>query len=108
MSNVLVLKLSTGEEIIGDIANENEKEFQVNFALLLQYQMQDEGKLGFGFLPYAPLTNKDKLVFKNQVVWLAPPAEGLLNAYKQATGIVMTPSNKLLIPGASKGGLITG
>jgi hypothetical protein len=100
MSNVLVLKLSTGEEIIGDVTTPSEGVVHVEFGLLLHYEMQDGGKLGFGFLPYAPLVDKNKNINQAHIVWSAEPTESLLNAYKQATGKVVTPTTKILAPGS--------
>ena len=98
MSNVLILKLSTGEEVIGRIVNESDDTYQIEFGLLLNYQLQDEGKIAFGFLPYSPLSNKDKRINKSHVVWSAEPADGLKDAYNKATGQIMTPSDKIITP----------
>lgn len=98
MSKVVVLKLSTGEEVIGKVSGENHEELFLEFALGLNYQMQDEGKLGFAFFPYGPLVDKNKNFRKAHVVWQAPPLDGLLNAYNQATSQIMTPSDKIITP----------
>ena len=99
MSKVLVLKLSTGEEIIGDVNDDAMgNHINVEFGLLLNYQLTEDHKLQFSFLPYAPLVDKDKVINKNHVVWSAPPVEGLLQKYREATQRVVTPSSTILTP----------
>lgn len=98
MSEIVVVKLITGEEIIGDRTGETSSEVTLESPLLLQLKLNPEsGNIGFGFLPYSPLTEDVKTFRKQDIMHTLKPKDILLNAYKQLTGRVIAPSKELII-----------
>lgn len=95
MSDIAVLVLPTGLEIIATIVKESDTEIIAEMPLILNYQMEEAatGKpsLNFNFLPYSPLTTSPKTFFKSGLVGKATPKQGLINAYQQITGKIITP-----------------
>lgn len=103
MSNIVVLKLVSGEEVIGtasenNLPNEHSDFVELENVLSVQLTMnQQTGKIGFGFLPYSPLTEDKKKFKKEHIMQINKPKDTLENAYKDLTGQIITPNKGLLL-----------
>lgn len=103
MSEVVVLIFPTGMEVITKVVQETDTEIVAEMPLILNYQMQEANdnskpSLNFNFLPFAPLTTPTKTFFKVGLVGKALPKQGLMNAYQQVTGQVITPPSAAPAP----------
>ena len=99
MSNVKVLKLVTGEELVVEITNENEDNvtFKNPVAAILQRTKTGDGALGF--MPWMHAANGPFTIGKSMIICIAEVADEVKNGYNQifGAGIVVPPQ-----------GLITG
>lgn len=102
MSEVRVLKLVTGEELVGNIVT-NADSYNIKDPLIIF--VQTDGQLGMmHFAPYMNLDG-DFTINKAHVVYSMPPSRGLKNSFIEATtGVKVT---KTPIP-QTKPGLVLG
>lgn len=90
---VKVLKLTTGEEIVGDVEINSDK-FTIKkpCALQLVPSRTNPEQPMMALIPYAPYTeNHSILVDRNHIVWCEPPLKELYNQYNSifGTGLVV-------------------
>ena len=92
MSTTQIIKLSSGEEIIGkvtDVEVENRQFIQIEkpAVVMLIPDQREEGKFGIGLAPYAPYADKNTIsIMPNHVVAIFAPATSLLNEYNTHYG----------------------
>jgi len=97
IDDVAVIKLITGEELIGLVKLINDKEIHLDNILTIVYQLdQDTKRIGYGLLPYNPLSGKMKEFQRTHIVYYARPTEQLTSVYKQQTSNLVTPSKQLI------------
>jgi len=98
MSEIKVVKLVSGEELVVEIVGETENyvEFKNPLAAILQRTKTGEGALGF--MPWMHAANGPFVVAKNNVVCVAEVAEEVKNGYNQifGAGIVVPPKDLIL------------
>ena len=98
MSEVKVVKLVTGEELVVEItsANETQIEFKNPLATVLQRTKTGEGALGF--LPWMHAANGPFVVQRINVICVAEVADEVKNGYNQVfgAGIVVPPKDLIL------------
>jgi len=96
MSEVKLLGLVTGEQLIAKIVDDVSSKWKIKNAVILM--PMGEGKLGFAqWLPYADndalFINSDKIIFESV------PQTDLLNKYNEAFGSgLVVPDNKISAP----------
>lgn len=102
MANIQIIKLSTGEDIIGDIEelNVEGKEFilATKPCLIVMMPKQDNpNEYGVGLVPYAPFAREHKVPFMPQhIVSLYQPETSLRNEYSSRFGSgLVVPDDKL-------------
>tara|TARA_Y100000004_G_scaffold196370_1_gene266135 strand:- start:1977 stop:2333 length:357 start_codon:yes stop_codon:yes gene_type:complete len=116
MSNIRIIKLTSGEDIIGDVTEE-EVEGNVMIviskpAVIMMMPKPDgnEDEFGVGLAPYAPFAKGYKVpLFANHVVSLYEPEVQLLNAYNArfGSGLVQPDFiNKKVLKEVKEGNLI--
>jgi len=98
IGKTLVVKLITGEEIIGKVVDLKQGAIALENVFGIGYQQSQEGRIGFGFMPYSPLSVDPKFINMNHIIFACEPKEGLQQAYNQQTGAIITP-NKSIITG---------
>ena len=92
MSNIQVVKLTTGEDIIGDV-----KESEIDgrgflvidkpAIIMMMPKPGSETEFGVGLAPYAPFAKEQKVpIFPTHIVSLYEPETDLLNAYNAKFG----------------------
>jgi hypothetical protein len=95
MKSIKLIRLTSGEEIIAEIANTSEDTYQIKDAIIMI--PAGEGKIGF--MPFMPYTKaKDGLVLKKQdVMFMIDPVDELLNQFKQARSGIITPPQGVIV-----------
>ena len=95
MKSIELIRLTSGEEIIAEIANTSEDTYQIKDAIIMI--PAGEGKIGF--MPFMPYTKaKDGLVLKKQdVMFMIDPVDELLNQFKQARSGIVTPPQGVIV-----------
>ena len=112
MSNIQVVKLTTGEDIIGDVTESeiDGRGFLVINKPAIIMMMPKPGSdtdFGVGLAPYAPFSKEHKVpVFPQHVVSIYDPGKDILNAYNEKYGSgIVTPDfiNKKVLNETIKG-----
>jgi hypothetical protein len=100
MSEVLILRLLSGEEILGSvIRNDNENRFEVDAPFHVVVTRGQNNQIDVQFSPALPLGKHNKMTINYDVVVCAyEPADELANRYKSVT-------TKIILP--TKSGIIT-
>ena len=97
MSNVKLVRLSTGEDVIADIVEE--EDLYLIFKNAIVAFPSEMGKIGFA--PWSPLLSKEKQeikVARKFIIYVADPDEGIVEQYNQMFGSkLMTPNKKLIV-----------
>jgi hypothetical protein len=95
MKSIKLIRLTSGEEIIAEIANTSEDTYQIKDAIIMI--PAGEGKIGF--MPFMPYTKaKDGLVLKKQdVMFMIDPVDELLNQFKQVRSGIITPPQGVIV-----------
>lgn len=110
MSNVRVLKLVTGEEVAAQVrVSGNAVEFEnpdvvvlINPVVLYMIPMEN-GEPRPTMARWSNHTAGNEItIAKDKIVFNEPANEGLIQAYTQATGGIVTPPKGLVVPGISR------
>lgn len=100
MSNVKILKLVTGEEVMANISvNEELLVFEMTNAVQLRMiPSMASGGAQMAMLPF-PLGSSDKsfIIAERHVIYCVSPDEDFLNQYKQIFSEILTPSQSIII-----------
>ena len=93
---ILILKLSTGEEILAD-CHETEEGFVANKPVSLQpIPDENSGKMKMSFATFMPYIKDDTVfVMKSQIIAIAQPKEPIVQSYSEMTGKIILPENKI-------------
>jgi hypothetical protein len=101
--DILVLKLITGEEVLGEIESQSETEFVLVNPVGIAVVRGQNGQPSVGFAPF-PIHAEQKTgatvaLAKRNVVYSYVPAEDFINNYNQifGSGIVVPPEKKLIV-----------
>lgn len=93
--NVKLLRISTGEEIVAEIIEENEESITVRNGLVCVPQAQS-----VGFIPWATVVDKlepEIVVGRQFIVYVAKVDPTVKNKYSEMFGGVTTPDKKLIL-----------
>jgi len=93
--NVKLLRISTGEEIVAEIVEENAASITVRNGLVCIPQQQS-----VGFIPWATVVDKmepEIEVSKNFIVYIAAVDPTVKNKYSEMFGGITTPEKKLIL-----------
>lgn len=94
MSNIQVVKLATGEELVVEITEETETAitFKNPLAAVLQ-RSQKTGEPALGFMPWMHASNGPFNIEKSKIICIAEVADEVRNGYNQifGAGIVVPP-----------------
>lgn len=99
-----IVKLSSGEEIIGEVTDVEVEgrtfiEIKTPAVIMLIPDQNNEQKFGIGLAPYAPYAEGGKVqIMPGHVVALMKPTASLLNEYNAAygSGVVVPEKPKLV------------
>ena len=100
MSNIKVIKLVSGEELVAEISSETETNVVlVNVVAAVLQRSQQTGGAALGFMPWMHAANGPFTINKSCLICIAEVADEVKNGYNQifGAGIVVPPK-----------GLITG
>jgi hypothetical protein len=100
--NVLALKLTTNEDVMGEIESESETEYVVLNPLSIAVVPTPQGQPNIGFVPF-PIHSEQKVdrticIAKKNVVYSYEPAQNYVENYKRIFGSgIITPQKQLII-----------
>jgi len=91
---IKIVRLKSGEELIGDITKSEGNYTIKNVSLILP---TEKGIGLMDFMPYSDVPEVGLEVSSDFVAWISNPVEGLLKQYKSIHSKVITPSSKIII-----------
>ena len=102
MSNIQIIRLISGEEIIADVSYADGIYSLKNpLRIIMNASRTDPEKIGFGFmdwLPHAELKNDTVQVLRDNVLFIVLPKKNFMEEYKRMTSKILTPSTNLIVP----------
>ena len=93
--NVKLLRISTGEEIVAEIVEENDETITVRNGLVWVPQAQS-----VGFIPWATVVDKQEpeiTIGRQFIVYIAAVDPTVKNKYSEMFGGITTPEKKLIL-----------
>jgi len=100
--DIKILKLNTGEEVLGEIESESETEFVLCNPVGIAIVRGPDGNPNVGFAPFPIHAEQKKgstiALAKKNVVYSYVPAQDFINNYNQifGSGIVIPPTKQLI------------
>ena len=93
MSNIQIVRLTSGEELIADVTTQTDGYLLSDIAILIPTQ---QNQLGLApFMAYG--VPKDGIFFKNEhIMFLMEPVDGLRQQYQTMFGKVITPPTSII------------
>ena len=99
MANLRILKLSTGEEIVGDIVEENVDKYRMENPCVLAIGMNQAGKAALQMQPLLIFSEQKVVEFNpNHVIYNVSVAQEIKNKYNEiyGSGIVLPTSQGII------------
>jgi hypothetical protein len=101
MANLQILRLITGEDIIGKVISDDEKEIEIEnpIRIVVMPSKADPSNPSVGFAPYTQWTDEKVLTFKHEhVITIVKPITEFVNQYNATFGGIVVPNSKILTP----------
>jgi len=99
MANLRILKLATGEELVGDIVEETSEKYRVENPCVLGIAMASNGKASLQMQPLLIFSEQKVVEFNsNHVIYNVSVAQEIKNKYNEiyGSGIVLPPSQGII------------
>ncbi len=97
MSNIMVLKIITGEEVIADVVSKTNEFYELDDALAIVMQPTQDGRLSTGFLPWLSTIEAPIKVKESSVISSGEPIKDLKTAYQSMFSKIITPSKNIIV-----------
>lgn len=101
-SNIKLLKLISGDEIIGEVLSETNIEVVIKnpVRVVIMPSKANPQTPTVGFAPWAEFSeDKQFSIHKAHVIVSMKPVQEFINQYNSMFGGIVAPSSKLIIPG---------
>jgi hypothetical protein len=90
-NDIVLLKLTSGEEIIGTVVNESPDCIEIKDTVSIVYHPSGDGKMSAGFAPHMPYANGAITLFRTAIAVRANLNEDMLTEYKRIFGAIFVP-----------------
>jgi hypothetical protein len=102
MANIKIVRLASGEEILGDILEGKETIRVTNPArIVIMPNRADPNNPQIGLAPFCQWAeDKEITVGREHVLCVLTPVKEFQNQYNQAFSNILVPDSQLIIPGA--------
>lgn len=97
MSEVRLIKLVTGEEILAEIVDDATSTLTIKNPLNAVVQPDQRGGISYGFIPWAGLTDGNLTLVRDKVIFISEVREDVLNSYNTQFGNILAPSQKIIL-----------
>lgn len=84
---IKILKLTTGEELIGTVVSEDNYAYRIKNPTIIQLQQHPSGKgqFGIGFIPFMAYCDEDIMIKTDAICALGVPSKALESEFIRAT-----------------------
>lgn len=95
---IKALKLVSGEEIVAEIAHEEDGVIVIKNALVIAIQRNPDGNLGIGFIPFAPYLPKDTSIEikADKTTFCVEVDDQMKNQYNVIFGGIVAPPKNII------------
>lgn len=98
MSEIQLVKFTSGEEIICTVNSENNGLIHIDDAVTLVYHQNEEGTVSVGFSPYMPYSNGTIRINSHSVQAKSTVKAELLSEYNRVfSKIVIAPAGSIIV-----------
>jgi hypothetical protein len=85
--SVVCLKLTTGEEVMGDLVSQGAAEICLRDVAMIMMAPSQSGQMSLGLMPFLPYSDTTKFSFKTEHVLVQhTPSDELRNNYSRMFG----------------------
>jgi hypothetical protein len=95
--SIKVMKIVTGEEIIGEVVSDDGTTVSLKNIVAIVLQPTRDGKLSFGFIPWASMVDGPVVLRYTDIVYNGNPSEDLANNYNSMFSGIVTPPKNLIV-----------
>lgn len=92
MDQIIIFTLINGQEIIAKAIGENPGSINTKNPMAIV-----QTKEGMGLMPYSFMMKEEVLFTSSAIAAFGEPIEELLNQYKEHTGEIIVPENKIIL-----------
>jgi hypothetical protein len=95
---VKALKLTTSEEILGEVVVENDKVVALKNVVAVAIQPGPDGRAALGFLPFMPYLGKNKTITFDidHIILCEEVDDAMANQYNSVFGGIVVPPKQLI------------
>jgi hypothetical protein len=93
-------KLSSGEELLAGIVEEDAFQFIVSNPAQIAIQSKEDGSIGLMIAQFMPYSEGNITIFKSAIMTVGNPAEGLVAEYEskfEEQPLIQVPERKIII-----------
>lgn len=97
-SEVKIIRLSTGEDMIGKVVMDTTETVTVNKAFVLIPRQSAPGQpIQLMLTPYMPYSADDDIIINHdKIVTIVKPKDDIVKSYQQNTSSILTPNKELI------------
>ena len=96
MNEVVLIKLISGEEIIGTLVGTAPEYVELKDTVTVAYHPAGDGKMSAGFAPHMPYSEGNLTLYTPAIAFRAELKEDMLNEYKRIFGHIILPKQGLV------------
>jgi len=93
--NLKILKLVSGEEIVGEVVTSDDNTVTLKNVIGIMVHQTRDG-IAYGFMPWGQLVDGDKTISLDKTVYTGTPNSDLQNNYASMFGGIVTPPKQIL------------
>ena len=95
--SIVIFKLVSGEEMIGEVFNLNDRAIVVKNSAVIMLQRTEQG-MGVALMPYMPYTEGNISFYRDSIVAEGEPSQNMVNEYNRlyGSGIQIAPASALV------------
>jgi len=95
-------KLSSGEEILAGVIDEDAFQFTVSNPAQIAIQSREDGTMGLLIAQFMPYSEGDITIYKSAIMTVGDPAQGLIDEYiskfeEAKESLIKVPDRKIII-----------
>lgn len=96
MSDIVLFKLISGEEIVGTVVSASTNSFELTDVVTLAYHPNGDGKMSVGFAPHMPYAEGNVTLYTSAIAIRSDVQEDMVNEYKRIFGGIILPKQGLV------------
>lgn len=94
--SIVVFKITSGEEVIGEVFNPYDSHYDIKNPAVVMMQRTEQG-VGIALMPYLPYCDGNISFYKQALVAVGEPSQNMINEYNRifGAGIQVAPASAL-------------